>query len=73
MANTKRSNTALERDAFINNSSSAALHTSSQLRTSSPKYNSDDVIVSLANAYENRRAQQVSEWERAQTYRVHAA
>jgi len=24
----------------------------------------DDLIVSLANAHENRRAQQVSEWER---------
>jgi hypothetical protein len=26
----------------------------------------DDLIVSLADAYENRRARQVSEWERRQ-------
>jgi hypothetical protein len=26
----------------------------------------DDVIVSLANAHENRRARQVNEWERRQ-------
>jgi hypothetical protein len=26
----------------------------------------DDVIVSLADAYENRRAQQVNEWEKRQ-------
>jgi hypothetical protein len=26
----------------------------------------DELIVSLADAYENRRAQQVSEWERRQ-------
>jgi hypothetical protein len=28
--------------------------------------NSDDLIVSLANAYENKRAQQVNEWETLQ-------
>ena len=27
---------------------------------------SDDVIVSLADAYENKRARQVNEWERRQ-------
>lgn len=27
---------------------------------------SDEVIVSLANKYENRRARQVTEWERTQ-------
>ncbi|MGD9589855.1 MAG: hypothetical protein AB7Q37_15930 [Pyrinomonadaceae bacterium] len=26
----------------------------------------DDVIVGLANSYENKRARQVTEWERAQ-------
>jgi hypothetical protein len=29
----------------------------------------DDIILSLANAHENKRARQVSEWERAQTSR----
>lgn len=30
----------------------------------------DDVIVWLANTYENKRARQVSEWQRAQTSNV---
>lgn len=30
----------------------------------------DEIIVSLANAYENKRARQVSEWERAQSSRM---
>ena len=29
----------------------------------------DEIIVSLANAYENRRARQVTEWERDQATR----
>ena len=29
----------------------------------------DDIILSLANAYENRRARQVTEWERTQATR----
>ena len=29
----------------------------------------DDVILSLANAYENKRARQISEWERVQASR----
>ena len=29
----------------------------------------DELIVSLANAYENKRARQVSEWERRQNFR----
>jgi hypothetical protein len=28
--------------------------------------NADDVIITLADAYENKRARQVTEWERAQ-------
>jgi hypothetical protein len=30
------------------------------------KYISDELIVSLADAYENKRARQVNEWERRQ-------
>ena len=76
MADRNRTNTTRLSDGLIN-SPSAALQTSSQLRSSSAsKFNkdqtSDDVIGMLANAYENRRAQQVSEWERAQTYKVYA-
>lgn len=33
----------------------------------------DDVILSLANAYENKRARQVTEWERTQATRWHRA
>ena len=33
----------------------------------------DDVILSLSNAYENKRARQVTEWERAQATRWHRA
>lgn len=33
-----------------------------------PSFRIDDVIASLANDYENRRARQVSEWERMARY-----
>ncbi|HEV7700889.1 MAG TPA: hypothetical protein VGO43_11715 [Pyrinomonadaceae bacterium] len=32
----------------------------------------DDIIVSLANAHENRRARQVTEWQRLGTHNLHA-
>jgi len=41
------------------------LHTKSSSRHYGQQFNSvDDVIASLANAPENRRARQVTEWER---------
>jgi hypothetical protein len=46
---------------------------SSQHRRSSAKaIYVDDIITSLANAHENRRARQVTEWQRlgAQTFRA---
>lgn len=33
----------------------------------------DDVILSLSNAYENKRARQVTEWERTQATRWNRA
>ena len=33
------------------------------------RHSDDDIIMSLANAYENKRARQVTEWERVQTTR----
>ncbi len=33
----------------------------------------DDLIVSLANAHENRRARQVTEWEQMRRYNIRAA
>ena len=47
----------------------------SQRRTGSAKQvYVDDVIASLANAHENRRSRQVTEWQRvaAQTFRATA-
>ncbi len=38
---------------------------------SSRKSSNDDLIGALANAYENKRARQVSEWERINTVSVH--
>jgi len=32
---------------------------------------SDEIIVSLANQYENKRARQVTEWERVQQTNLH--
>jgi hypothetical protein len=56
------------------NSSLNQRHTSADFSTAK-KYNTDDVIVSLANAYENKRARQVGEWESMQvrSYRRPAA
>ncbi|PYS87847.1 MAG: hypothetical protein DMF62_11155 [Acidobacteria bacterium] len=34
---------------------------------------SDEIIVSLANTYENKRARQVNEWERVQVNNVRRA
>ena len=52
------------------NSAAAAQSSNSQsqkfLRNSA-----DDLILSLANAYENKRARQISEWERVQASRWH--
>ena len=39
----------------------------------SDNFPSDDVIASLANAHENRRARQVTEWERMRGTQVHRA
>ena len=39
---------------------------SSATRIAASKPNSDEIIMSLANTYENKRARQVGEWERVQ-------
>jgi hypothetical protein len=48
---------------------SAATRTSISQSQQFKNYSADDVILSLANAYENKRARQVSEWERVQALR----
>jgi hypothetical protein len=47
-----------------NDRSSASRHSSVNANPS------DEVIVSLANKYENKRARQVNEWERVQTANI---
>jgi hypothetical protein len=42
-------------------------------RRSDLKEKTDDVIVSLTDAYENRRARQVGEWERLYSDNVYRA
>lgn len=51
-------------DKLDNINNPALAHLSSQGTQTRHIQNVDDVIVSLANAYENRRARQASEWER---------
>jgi hypothetical protein len=41
-----------------------ALKYFSPLPTHAPKTNFDDLVVTLAGAYENKRARQVVEWEK---------
>ena len=59
-----------------NRSSKNTSSVHSQKRTASDRSNiniaaEDDVIASLANAHENRRARQVTEWERMLHQYVH--
>ena len=64
MANRTNSGTSPSVDKRDKFNTPAVAHLSSQSNRSRHIQNVDDVIVSLANAYENRRAQQASEWER---------
>lgn len=50
---------------------SAAARTSTTQPQQFIRNSADDIILSLANAYENKRARQVSEWERVQATRWH--
>ncbi len=45
-------------------------HSSVHHKTKAAAAGSDEVIVSLANNYENRRARQVTEWERVQSANI---
>ena len=48
---------------------SAAARTSIPQSQQFKNHSADDIILSLANEYENKRALQVSEWERVQALR----
>ena len=69
MVNRKNRNVASEIDKLNEHETSAVLdYISDILSSRSPKpienLQSDDLIVSLSDAYENKRARQVFEWER---------
>lgn len=77
----KRTNTnvAIEIDKLNETETSAVLDYISQVvssRKTKSKDNSntsDDLIVSLSDAYENKRARQVFEWEKARRQNVQRA
>lgn len=48
-------------------------HASAHKTSRKERSNSDDLIVSLADAYENKRARQVVEWESSQAINVQRA
>lgn len=69
MVKRKNDNVASEIDKLNENETLAVLNYISELlstRLPKPKENTlnDDLIVSLQDAYENKRARQVFEWER---------
>jgi hypothetical protein len=70
MANMIRRNAAAEARNEPEIQNSHPLFSSS--RTRSPEKN-DDLILSLSDAYENKRARQVSEWERLYSHNVYRA
>ncbi len=60
----KRTRTDIARETDKPLSDTASAPTSSRNNTGS----TNDVLAKLANAYENRRARQVFEWERSQPH-----
>lgn len=70
MANRTRINTAGKTGQHNITSNSPTLTSSHNLKS---KEKNDDLIVSLTDAYENRRARQVSEWERLYGNNVYRA
>lgn len=46
---------------------------SNRIAKSKENQSNDDLIVSLSDAYENKRARQVFEWERARRQNAHRA
>ena len=48
-------------------------HASASQSLQSSRFSADEIILSLSNAYENKRARQVGEWERVQANRFQRA
>lgn len=66
-------NTSATTARDINNPATRTDQVSVSKSTHQLRPQADDVILSLANAYENKRARQVTEWERTQATRWHRA
>jgi len=64
MANRTDMRNTSELDKLTRRDAAALQYLSSPRSNLHPKHNFDDLIVSLASAHENRRARQVTEWER---------
>lgn len=48
-------------------------HAAKRKSAENEKYATDDIILSLSNAHENRRARQIYEWESVQPMNVQQA
>ena len=73
MVNRNETNTARRHDTAHDLGSSALSSFNSRNPESKIPPVSDDVIVSLASAYENQRARQVTEWEQMRRQMVRRA
>lgn len=80
MVKNKNTNVANEINKLNENETSAVLDYISEIittRAATPKSKenstNDDLIVSLSDAYENKRARQVFEWERVRRQNVQRA
>lgn len=74
MVNRLNQNTVRNRDKLTRQDAAAINYISEPFSTSrsQPKH-IDDLILSLANAHENRRARQVAEWEKMRQRYVQSA
>ena len=74
MVNRLNQNADRNRDKLTRQDAAAINYISEPLSTyrSQPKY-IDDLILTLANAHENRRARQVTEWEKMRQHHVQSA
>lgn len=79
MVKNKNTNVANEINKLNENETIAVLDYISEIlttRTATPKSkenSNDDLIVSLSDAYENKRARQVFEWERLRRQNIQRA
>ena len=74
MVNRINENPDRTRDRLLRQDAAAINYISENLTSSrsQPKH-IDDLILSLANAHENRRARQVTEWERMRQHTAQSA